>query len=90
MRTILLGGFWHIITCSGQLYEARSSKATLICNPVLHYLQRLTTNHVFAREDSQNGVRAGELFILWAVLNREAVNTDVFIASHLAEHAKPT
>ena len=45
-------GFWCTITCSGQPYEARSSKATLICNLVLHYLQRLTANHVFAREDS--------------------------------------
>jgi len=82
--------FWHTITCSGQPYEARSSKATLICNPVLRYLQRLTANHVFAREDSQNGVRAGELFILWAALNRVPVNTGAFIASHLAEHARPT
>ena len=40
--------FWHTITCSGKPYEARSSKATLICNPVLHYLQRLTTNNVFS------------------------------------------
>ena len=35
-------------------------------------------------------MRAGELFILWAALNREAINTAAFIASHLAEHAKPT
>jgi len=32
----------------------------------------------------------GELFILWAALNHEAVNTGAFIASHLTEHAKPT
>jgi len=56
--------FWHTTTCSGQPYEARSSKATLICNPVLRYLERLTVNHVSAWENSQNGVRAGELFIL--------------------------
>jgi len=83
-------GFWHTITCSRQPYEARSSKATLICNPVLRYLQRLTANHVFAWEDSQNGARVGGLFILWAALNRDAVNTGAFIASHLAKHAKPT
>jgi len=35
-------------------------------------------------------VRAGELFILWAALNRVAVNTGVFIANHLAEHARST
>jgi len=82
--------FWHTITCSGKPYEARSSRASLICDPVLRYLQRLIANHVFAREDSQNGVRAGELFILWAALNRVAVNTGAFIATHLAEHARPT
>ena len=62
----------------------------MICNPVLHYLQRLTANHVFLRKDSQNAGRAEELFILWATLNREAVNTGAFIASHLVEHPKPT
>ena len=35
-------------------------------------------------------VRARELFILWAALNREAMKNGAFIASHLAEHAKPT
>jgi len=84
------GRFWHTITCAGKPYEARSSKASLICNPVLRYLQRLTANHVFPREDGQNGVRAGELFILWAALNRVDVNTGAFIASHLAEHARRT
>jgi len=83
-------GFWCTITCSGQPYEARSSKATFICNPILRFLQRLTANHVFPREDSKNAVRAGELFILWAALNREAVNIGALIASHLAKHAKPT
>jgi len=29
--------FWCTITCSGKHYEARSSKAILICNPVIHY-----------------------------------------------------
>jgi len=82
--------FWRTITCSGQPYKARSSKATLICNPILRYLQRLTANHVFAWDDSQNGVRAGELFILWAALNRVEVNTGAFIANHLVEHARPT
>jgi len=82
--------FWHTITCSGQPYEARSSKATSIYNPVIYYLQWLTANHVFAWEDSQNRVRAGELFLLWAALNRVAVNTGAFIANHLTEHAKPT
>jgi len=62
--------FWHTITCSGQPYEAQSSKDTLICNPVVRYLQCLTANHVFTREDSQNGVRVGELSIPWDALNR--------------------
>ena len=47
-------------------------------------------NHVFPRADSQNGVRAGELFMLWAALHRKAVNTGAFIADHLDEYAKST
>ena len=35
-------------------------------------------------------MRVGELFIIWAPLNREAMNTGAFIAHYLAEHAKPT
>ena len=57
---------------------------------MLRYLQSLTTNHIFPRADGQNGVRAGELFILWATLHRKAVNTCAFIANHLDEHAKST
>jgi len=35
-------------------------------------------------------VKAIKLFILWAALNRAAVNLGAFIGSHLAEHAKPS
>ena len=57
---------------------------------MLRYLQRLIANHVFHRANSQNGVRVGELFFLWAALNRTTVNTGAFIADHLNEHAKST
>ncbi|KAJ8441908.1 hypothetical protein Cgig2_014377 [Carnegiea gigantea] len=50
----------------------------------------LTANHVFPRADSQNGVRASELFILWAALTRKAINTGAFTAGYLEEHAKST
>ena len=80
--------FWTTLTCSGRVYEARSTKATWICNPVLRYFHRLLANHVFPRADSQNGVRASELFMIWAALHRKAVNTGAFIADHLHEHAK--
>jgi len=32
----------------------------------------------------------GEIFTIWAALDHEAVNTGAIIASHLADHAKPT
>ncbi|KAJ8427198.1 hypothetical protein Cgig2_011774 [Carnegiea gigantea] len=57
---------------------------------MLRYLQRCTANHVFPLADSQNGVRASELFILWAALNRKVINTGAFIADHIDEHAKST
>ena len=47
-------------------------------------------NHVFPGADSQNGVRAGELFMIWAALHQKAVNTGAFIADDLDEHAKST
>ena len=56
--------FWTTLTCLGQKNEVRSSRAPWICNPVLHYFQRLTANHIFPQVNSQNGVRASELFIL--------------------------
>ena len=66
---------------------ALSTKATWICSLIPHCLQRLTVNHVFARADNQNGVRKGELFILWAALNNEVVNISARITSHLDEQA---
>ncbi|KAJ8429181.1 hypothetical protein Cgig2_011785 [Carnegiea gigantea] len=80
--------FWTTLTCLGRPYEARSTKATWICNPVIRYFHRLLANHVFPRADSQNGVRASELFMIWAALHRQAVNTGAFIADHQHEHAK--
>jgi len=85
-----LKSFWVALTCSGWRYEARSTKATWICNSVIRYLQHLTLNHVFPQANSQNGVRAGELFILWAALHRKTVNTGPFLVDHLDEHAKST
>jgi len=57
---------------------------------VLHYLERLTTNYVFPLADNCNGLRASELFILWAALYRTAVNTSTFIVNRLDEHTKST
>jgi len=44
----------------------------------------------FSLPDSQNEIRASELFILRAALHRKAVNTSAFIADHLNECAKST
>jgi len=80
--------FWSTITCSERPYEAQSTKATWICNPVFRYLQCSlpTTSSPWA--NNQNGLRAGKLFLLWATLYSTHVNTGSFIASHLEEHAK--
>lgn len=79
--------FWASITGSSQPYVARAAKGTLITNPILRYLQRLAANVVFPRRDSQNVVRLGELFLLWASLNRVEINTGAFIAVHLYDQA---
>ncbi|KAJ8437669.1 hypothetical protein Cgig2_028607 [Carnegiea gigantea] len=50
--------------------------------------EHLTANHIFPQADSQNGVLAGELFLLWAALNRKTINANAFIANHVDEHAK--
>ena len=67
--------FWVKITCHDQPCISHSSKATFMCNPILRYLQRLTANIVFPPFDSQGVPRRGELFILWAALNRVCIYT---------------
>jgi len=92
---------WLSITCSkrkdfhdrwGRLrvYDPRQAKATDICNVNLRYLQRLTANIVFSRNDSQNGCRKAELFIIWCALSGTPIDTGAFIIRHLAEVAKPS
>jgi len=43
---------------------------------------------VSAQVDRQNGVRKGELFILWVALHNQSLNTGTFIASHFEEKAQ--
>lgn len=75
--------FLYTLTCSGRCDKARSTKATW-----LRSLYRLTANNVFARVDSQNVVRKGELFILRVALHSQPLNIDAFIASHFKEQAQ--
>lgn len=54
------------------------------------YLQRLTANIIFGRNDNRNGCRKDELFIVWCALSGIAIDTRAFIIRHLAEVAKPS
>jgi len=80
--------FWVKITCQDQPYVSRSSKATSICNPILKYLLRLTANIVSPRFDSQGVPRRGELFMLWAALNRVRIYTAFHILTQLEKQTK--
>ena len=71
-----------------RIYDPRQEKATDICNVTLRYLQRLTANIIFSRNDSQNGCRKAELFIIWCALSGTPIDTGAFIIRHLAEVAK--
>lgn len=92
---------WLSITCSKRkayqdrwgrprVYDPRQAKATDICNVNLRYLQRLTANIIFSRNDTQNGCRKAELFIIWCALSGTPIDTGAFIIRHLAEVAKPS
>lgn len=91
---------WLNITCSNRkqyrdrwgrprVFDPRQAKATDLCNVNLRYLQRLTANIIFGRNDNQNGCRKAELFIVWCALSGTPIDTGAFIIHHLAEVAKP-
>lgn len=72
------------------VFGPRQAKATDICNVNLRYLQRLTANIVFGRNDNQNGCRKAELFIIWCAMSGTPIDTGAFIIRHLVEVAKPS
>jgi hypothetical protein len=77
--------FW--LQISGQEnYESRSAKASMIHNPVFRYVHRIMSCSIFGRAETGT-VRADELFLLWAMVNKCAVNTGYYLLSHMASVA---
>ena len=58
-----------------RVFAPRQAKATDICNVNLRYLQCLTANIVFGRNDNQNGCQKVELFITWYALSGTPIDT---------------
>jgi hypothetical protein len=77
--------FW--LKISGQdHYESKSAKASMIHNPVFRYVHRIKSCIIFDRAE-MGTVRDDELFILWAMVNKCAVNTGYYLLSHMASVA---
>jgi len=69
-------------------YGLQQAKAIDIYNLNIRYLQRLITNVIFGRHDSQNMCRKAELFLIWCVLLGTRANTRAFIICHLLQVTK--
>jgi len=74
--------FWESITGLGQ-YNSRSNKASNIHNPVLRYLQRVMACTIWGRKEVGT-TRTDELFLLWAMLSNNPVNTCYYLLDYLA------
>jgi hypothetical protein len=74
--------FWKRITGLNQ-YVSRSNKASNIHNPVLRYLQRVMACTIWGRKEVGT-CRTDELFMLWAILNNNPVNTCFYMLDYLA------
>jgi len=74
--------FWKSITGLGQ-YNSRSNKASNIHNSVLRYLQRVMTCTIWGSKEVGT-IRMDELFMLWAMLNNNPVNTCYYLLDYLA------
>ena len=90
---------WKSVTCSKRkayidqfrrprFFDPQQAKAIDICNINVRYLQCLTANIIFSRNDNQNGYRKAELFIICCALSGTPIDTRAFIIRHLAEVAK--
>ncbi|XP_047955298.1 uncharacterized protein LOC125201288 [Salvia hispanica] len=88
-----MDGFWTAITFlwEGKRvgYSEGRAKSISIRNPVLRYLQMACSFLPFARSQTK-GVASSELFLLWNILNRRALNMGSFIISHLQSQARKT
>jgi len=74
--------FWKRITGLTQ-YNSHSNKASNIHNPVLRYLQRVMSCTIWGRKEVGT-TRTDELFMLWAMLSNNPVNTCYYLLDYLA------
>ncbi|XP_042026710.1 uncharacterized protein LOC121773859 [Salvia splendens] len=88
-----MDGFWTAITFLWEgkrvAYSEGRAKSISIRNPVLRYLQMACAFLPLARKETK-GVASSELFLLWNILNRRALNMGSFIISHLQIQARKT
>lgn len=77
--------FWHQIT-GMRKFVPKSAKASSIHNPVFRYIHRVMACSIFGRKETGT-VRTDELFILWAMVNKQQVNTGYYLLSHMASVA---
>jgi len=74
--------FWKRITGLTQ-YNSRSNKASNIHNHVLRYLQRVMSCTIWGMKEVRT-TRTDELFMLWAMLSNNPVNTCYYLLDYLA------
>ena len=75
--------FWHLIAPNSKAYDASSSKSSRIADLAVRYLHRFMAFTIWGRGGSQGVVTKNELFFLWCMLNKKAVNTGMFLSRHL-------
>jgi hypothetical protein len=78
--------FWKSITGLEQ-YNSRSYTASNIHNPMLRYLQRVMVCTIWGRKEVGT-TRTDELFMLWAMLYNNHVNTCYYLLDYLVSAAK--
>jgi len=78
--------FWKSIT-GLQQYNSRSNKASNIHNLVLRYLQRVMDCTIWGRKEVGT-TRIDELFMLWAMLSKQPVNTCYYLLDYLVSVAR--
>lgn len=84
-----LDDVWRELTHT-PLYKPSCSKSTHLRNPALRYLHRFMAHSIFGRGDSTGVVNRNELFMMWAMMTKTAVNTGFWICTHFSHVARST
>jgi hypothetical protein len=79
-------GEWWLKITGRDHYDSKGAKASMIHNPVFRYVHRVMSCSIFGRAETGT-VRTDELFCLWAMVHKCAVNTGYYLLSHLASVA---